>query len=77
MDIQAKAEMMHEAAQGGASVSDFVQMLADVVAATRERCAQLCEAEHVGVSLNDGKLCDADFSYNNALKDAACAIRVA
>ena len=56
-------------------MAKFRKVVAAAEAAERERCAKLCEAEHVGESLDDGKLCDQDFCYNNALRDAAAAIR--
>lgn len=51
------------------------EQLAASVAAERERCALLCEAEHVLERLDaeDGHPCD--LSYNQALRDAAAAIR--
>ena len=46
MDKEAKAQALREAIEGGASNSDLVQMIAEVQAAERERCAKLCEQEH-------------------------------
>ena len=48
---------------------------AQQVAAERERCAKLCEAEHVGSSLEATDLVPEDFAYNMALGHAAAAIR--
>lgn len=41
----------------------------------RDRAAKVCEAEHVGLNINDD--CDDrfDFAYNCALRDAIKAIR--
>lgn len=47
------------------------------IAAERERCAKVCEAEHVGSSLEATDLVPEDFAYNMALGHAAAAIRVA
>jgi len=44
-------------------------------AAERERCAKVCEGEHLGESLDDDTVADADWSYNEALRYAATAIR--
>ena len=41
----------------------------------RERCAKLCESEHIGSSLTAYDLVPEDFSYNLALQHAAAAIR--
>ena len=61
---------------GGLDTSTMYGTFAlDVAKEVREACAKLCEAEHVGKSLDDGKLCEQDFCYNNALRDAAAAIR--
>lgn len=43
--------------------------------AERERCAKVCEEEHVGESLTDNDLSDEDLAYNSALVHAAAAIR--
>ena len=40
MDMEAKAQALREAVEGGASNSDLVQMLGEIQAAERERCAQ-------------------------------------
>lgn len=50
---------------------------AKLVAAERERCALLCEAEHVGASLTADDLVPCDEAYNTALQHAAAAIRQA
>ena len=43
MDMEAKAYALREAVEGGASNSDLVQMLAEIQAAERERCAKAAE----------------------------------
>ena len=48
---------------------------AAAVLAERERCAKLCESEHVGESVNDDRLVSGDMAYNTALRHAAAAIR--
>ena len=45
------------------------------VSAERERCAKVCEAEHVGRDLYDEELDDSDLAYNNAVRDCAAAVR--
>ncbi len=45
------------------------------VLAERERCAKVCEAEHVLESLDTESGHPCDISYNTALRDAAAAIR--
>ncbi len=44
-------------------------------AAERERCAKVCEDEHVGASVDDECDNEGDGAYNQALRDAAAAIR--
>ena len=52
-----------------------VALLRNAVAAERERCAKLCEAEHIGSSLTAYDLVPEDASYNLALQHASAAIR--
>lgn len=54
--------------------TDFDAWVA-ATAAERERCAKVCEAEHVGSSLEAPDLVPEDFAYNMALQHAAAAIR--
>ena len=44
MDMEAKAQALREAVEGGASNSDLMQMLAEIQAAERERCDTLARA---------------------------------
>lgn len=47
----------------------------NLVAAEREKCARLCEAEHVLESIDHENGHPCDLAYNRALRDAANAIR--
>jgi hypothetical protein len=54
MDMEAKAQALREAVEGGASNSDLVQMLDEIQAAERERCVQIAlDAPMVEPPLDD------------------------
>ena len=61
--------------EGGFSGAQMRLYALAAVAAERERCAKVCEAEHVGSNLTAGYLVPEDFAYNLALQHAAAAIR--
>lgn len=46
----------------------------EIQSAERERCANICEDEHVGQRIDDDDLCREDLAYNRALMDAVLSI---
>jgi hypothetical protein len=58
-----------------ALILQLIDFANTIAAHQREIDADVCEAEYVGNSIDDEGCCEGDIAYNNALKDAARAIR--
>jgi len=70
-------ELAGKSGLGGLDTGTIVDFALEVAKAVRERCAKLCESEHVGRSIDDDDLVCCDLAYNRALKHAAASIRAA
>lgn len=75
-DILADWTRRDECLHGANSVIWFARCIErKAAAAERDRCAKLCEAEHVLESIDADVGHPCDISYNMALKHAAATIR--